>query len=243
MTPRVLLDCDPGHDDAMAIIAAARYADLVGITTVAGNAPLERTTANALIVRDLLGLGVPVHSGSAQPLLGPLGHGAAHSVAVHGESGLDGADLPAPTTPLDGTDAVSFIVDTCRRLDDLWLVQVVPAQLGLRVALGLQQAGNELTGVEDRRGSLMLQVQETAVVTRNCHPVTTPRTAALGLASELDQVVALVAGDAVAVEQRGQLDGFRAGPAGLQVTDLRRGAVEHPGGLLSGQAGLIAHPA
>ena len=45
--PRILLDCDPGHDDAMAIVAAARYADLVGITTVAGNAPLERTTYNA----------------------------------------------------------------------------------------------------------------------------------------------------------------------------------------------------
>ena len=53
--PRILLDCDPGHDDAMAIVAAARYADLVGITTVAGNAPLERTTYNALVMRDLLG--------------------------------------------------------------------------------------------------------------------------------------------------------------------------------------------
>ena len=137
MTPRVLLDCDPGHDDAMAIIAAARYADLVGITTVAGNAPLERTTYNALVVRDLLGIDVPVHSGSAQPLLGPLGHGAAHSVAVHGESGLDGAELPSPTTPLDGTDAVSFIVDTCRRIDDVWLVPVGPLT---NIALALRAA-------------------------------------------------------------------------------------------------------
>src|SRR5690606_31873645 len=47
--PRILLDCDPGHDDVMAIIAAARCADLVGITTVAGNAPLERTTYNARV--------------------------------------------------------------------------------------------------------------------------------------------------------------------------------------------------
>jgi inosine-uridine nucleoside N-ribohydrolase len=137
MSPRVLLDCDPGHDDAMAIIAAARYADLVGITTVAGNAPLERTTYNALVVRDLLGIDVPVHSGSPQPLLGPLGHGAAHSVAVHGETGLDGADLPAPTTPLDGTDAVSFIVETCRSIDDVWLVPVGPLT---NVALALRSA-------------------------------------------------------------------------------------------------------
>ena len=54
--PRILLDCDPGHDDAMAIVAAARYAELVGITTVSGNAPLERTTHNARVMRDLLGL-------------------------------------------------------------------------------------------------------------------------------------------------------------------------------------------
>jgi inosine-uridine nucleoside N-ribohydrolase len=137
MTPRVLLDCDPGHDDAMAIIAAARYAELVGITTVAGNAPLDRTTHNALVVRDLLGIDVPVHAGSPQPLLGPVGHGAAHSVAVHGESGLDGADLPAPTTALDSTDAVGFIIDTCRSVDDVWLVPVGPLT---NIALALRTA-------------------------------------------------------------------------------------------------------
>ena len=151
MGPRLLLDCDPGHDDAMAIVTAARYADLVGITTVAGNAPLERTTHNALVVRDLLGIDVPVHSGSPQPLLGPIGHGAVHSVAVHGKSGLDGADLPAPSTPLDSTDAVGFIVDTCRTIDDVWLVPVGPLTniaLALRAApdLGERIAGISLMG-------------------------------------------------------------------------------------------------
>ena len=67
--PLILLDCDPGHDDAIAIVTAARFADLVGITTVAGNAPLERTTYNALVMRDLLGIDVPVHSGSDRPLV------------------------------------------------------------------------------------------------------------------------------------------------------------------------------
>jgi inosine-uridine nucleoside N-ribohydrolase len=137
MTPRVLLDCDPGHDDALAIVAAARYADLVGITTVAGNAPLEKTTYNALVLRDLLGIDVPVHSGSSRPLLGQAGHGAAHAEAVHGESGLDGADLPAPTTPLDSTDAVGFIIDSCRTLDDVWLVPVGPLT---NIALALRAA-------------------------------------------------------------------------------------------------------
>jgi inosine-uridine nucleoside N-ribohydrolase len=147
MTPRVLLDCDPGHDDAMAIVAAARHAELVGITTVAGNAPLDRTTHNALVIRDLLGIDVPVHAGSPRPLVAEP-HAAAF---VHGDSGLDGADLPAPSTPLDGTDAVSFIIDTCRTVDDVWLVPVGPLTniaLALRAAPDLAQriAGISLMG-------------------------------------------------------------------------------------------------
>ena len=122
LRPRVLLDCDPGHDDAIAIVVAARNTDLVGITTVAGNAPLTSTTHNALVMRDLLDIDVEVHSGSSRPLVGEPKH-AGH---VHGESGLDGADLPESSTPLDGTDAVQFIVDACHRHDNLWLVPVGP---------------------------------------------------------------------------------------------------------------------
>jgi inosine-uridine nucleoside N-ribohydrolase len=133
MAPRVLLDCDPGHDDAIAIVAAARYAELVGITTVAGNAPLERTTYNALVLRDLLGLDVPVHAGSPRPLVAE----AQVATFVHGVSGLDGADLPPPRTPIDGTDAVAFIVETCRTVDDLWLVPVGPLT---NIALALRAA-------------------------------------------------------------------------------------------------------
>jgi len=131
--PKILLDCDPGHDDAMAIIAAARYADLVGITTVAGNAPLERTTYNARVMRDLLEIEVPIHSGSPRPLVSEPHFGA----FVHGESGLDGADLPEPITALDGTDAVSFIIDMCRSTDGVWLVPVGPLT---NIALALRAA-------------------------------------------------------------------------------------------------------
>lgn len=141
--PTVLLDCDPGHDDAMAIIAAAHGADLVGITTVAGNAPLERTTFNALVIRDLLGIEVPVHSGSPRPLLGEPRFGA----HVHGASGLDGADLPEPTTPLDGSDAVGFIIETCRAREGVWLVAVGPLT---NIALALRSApdiGERIAGV------------------------------------------------------------------------------------------------
>jgi inosine-uridine nucleoside N-ribohydrolase len=131
--PVVLLDCDPGHDDAIAIVAAARFADLVGITTVAGNAPLDRTTYNALVMRDLLGIDVPVHSGSSRPLVAE----PKFADFVHGKSGLDGADLPAPTTPLDGADAVRFIIDTCRAIEGIWLVPVGPLT---NIALALRSA-------------------------------------------------------------------------------------------------------
>jgi inosine-uridine nucleoside N-ribohydrolase len=84
-------------------------------------------------MRDLLDVDVPVHSGADRPLLEPP-HPAA---MVHGASGLDGADLPAPTRPLDGTDAVGYIIDTCRRSEGAWLVGVGPLT---NLALALRAA-------------------------------------------------------------------------------------------------------
>src|SRR4051794_33616759 len=106
----IILDCDPGHDDAVAMIVAARHAMLLGITTVAGNAPLESTTQNAIVIRDLLGIDVAVHAGASRPLIAP----PRHASYVHGESGLDGADLPEPSGPPASRDAVGFIIDTVR---------------------------------------------------------------------------------------------------------------------------------
>ena len=82
--PAIVLDCDPGLDDAVAILAAAKYADLVGVTTVCGNSKLDNTTRNALAVLELAGIDVPVHRGCAAPLVAPF-HDASH---IHGESGL-----------------------------------------------------------------------------------------------------------------------------------------------------------
>lgn len=131
--PRILLDCDPGHDDAIAIVVAARHTDLLGITTVAGNAPLERTTRNAIIIRDLLGIDVPVHTGAARPLVAE----PKHADYVHGESGMDGADLPEPSGPPASTDAVGFIIDTCRAEEGVWLVPTGPLT---NIALALRAA-------------------------------------------------------------------------------------------------------
>lgn len=89
----LILDCDPGHDDALAICLAlaAPSLEVLGITTVAGNAPLARTTRNALRVLTLLGrTDVPVAAGAERPLI----REPWVPVDVHGESGLDGADLP-----------------------------------------------------------------------------------------------------------------------------------------------------
>lgn len=131
--PSIVLDCDPGHDDAIAIVVAARHTELLGITTVAGNAPLDRTSRNAIIVRDLLEIDVPVHTGAARPLVAE----PKHAEYIHGESGMDGADLPEPSRPADGTDAVGFIIDTCRAHEGTWLVPIGPLT---NIALALRAA-------------------------------------------------------------------------------------------------------
>ena len=67
---RMIIDCDPGLDDAIALILAHRCAEVVGITTVSGNVPLAATTANALMLTALLDVHTPVHSGAPRPLAG-----------------------------------------------------------------------------------------------------------------------------------------------------------------------------
>ena len=107
----VLLDCDPGHDDALAITLALARPELrvLGITTVGGNAPLVATTLNALRVLALLGRpDVPVAAGAAQPLVRPL----ETAPEVHGTSGLDGADLPDPVSSPRPEGAVEFLRTT-----------------------------------------------------------------------------------------------------------------------------------
>lgn len=131
--PAIVLDCDPGHDDVVAIIVAGAHADLLGITTVAGNAPLDRTTHNACLMRDWLGLGATVHAGADRPLVAEPKFGA----YVHGASGLDGAALPEPEHGPDSTDAVAFIIDSVRAHAGLTLVATGPLT---NVALALRAA-------------------------------------------------------------------------------------------------------
>lgn len=109
----VILDCDPGHDDALAILLALHRPelDVRAITTVAGNVGLAATTRNAQSVLALAGReDVPVAAGADRPLVRPLRTAA----QVHGTSGLEGADLPAPAAPLHPGGAVALIAETVR---------------------------------------------------------------------------------------------------------------------------------
>jgi purine nucleosidase len=116
--PRIVVDTDPGQDDALAILLALaerERLDLVGITTVAGNVPIDRTTANALRIVEVAGRAdVPVHRGAGRPLLRPL----ATAEHVCGADGLDGAGLPPPAGGPSGTHAVAFLVDTLESAAD-----------------------------------------------------------------------------------------------------------------------------
>jgi inosine-uridine nucleoside N-ribohydrolase len=100
---RVVLDCDPGHDDAFAILLAAAHpaVDLLAITTVAGNGPLAKVTENARRICALAGIDVPVAAGLSGP-------NAEAATAIHGQSALDGASLPPPIPPWP-EDAITLL--------------------------------------------------------------------------------------------------------------------------------------
>jgi len=113
---RILLDCDPGHDDAIALLLAlaSPELELLGVTTVAGNQTLEKTTANAIRVLEFVGRHeVPVAAGADRPLV----REQVVASNVHGETGLDGPDLPPPQASPVAQHAVDFLADRIREHD------------------------------------------------------------------------------------------------------------------------------
>lgn len=111
MPRRIVLDCDPGHDDAIALLLAhgSPEVELLAVTTVAGNQTLDKVTRNALSVARVGGItGVPFAAGAARPLVRP----AIVAGDIHGESGLDGPVLPDPEIALDPRHGVDLIIDT-----------------------------------------------------------------------------------------------------------------------------------
>ncbi|MEO5920027.1 MAG: nucleoside hydrolase, partial [Pseudolysinimonas sp.] len=111
MPRKIILDCDPGHDDAVALLLAhgSPEIELAGVTTVMGNSTIEHTTHNALAIARVAGItGVPFARGAARPLI----RQAETAESIHGESGLDGPVLPEPDIELDPRPAAQFIIDT-----------------------------------------------------------------------------------------------------------------------------------
>ncbi|MEM5468530.1 nucleoside hydrolase [Celeribacter marinus] len=110
---KIIIDTDPGQDDAVAILLAlaSRELDVLGITAVAGNVPIARTSENARKICEVAGRpDVKVFAGCDRP----LAHTLVTAEHVHGKTGLDGIELPAPTMPLQEQHGVDFIIDTLR---------------------------------------------------------------------------------------------------------------------------------
>ena len=133
---KLLLDCDPGLDDALALLLAHGDPglELVAVTTVGGNVSLANTTRNALELREYIGFtGVPVAAGAAGPLL----REAKNAAEVHGVGGLGDVILPAATLPIEQANAVDVIIETLRSSPgEIHLVAVGPMT---NIALAIRQ--------------------------------------------------------------------------------------------------------
>lgn len=130
---KIIIDCDPGHDDAVAILYAARHLDLLGLTVCHGNNTLDHCTRNALAVVELAGLDIPVAKGCADPLAGPK----VLRENSHGRTGMDGTDLPEPRRGVIDLHAVDLLIETARaHRGELVLAQIGPAT---NVALALRK--------------------------------------------------------------------------------------------------------
>jgi len=135
----IVIDCDPGQDDAVAILLAlgsSEDLELLAVTTAAGNVPLALTQENARKIVALAGrTEVPVYAGCDRPLVRPL----VTAEYVHGRTGLDGADLPAPPQPLATGHAVTAIIDLVRGHPDK-TVTLCPVGPMTNIALAMRLA-------------------------------------------------------------------------------------------------------
>ena len=134
----LIIDTDPGQDDAVAILLALASPEinLLGITTVAGNVPLALTQVNARKICDLAGrTDMQVFAGLDRPLVRPL----VTAEHVHGRTGLDGPVLPDPETPLQEQHAVDYIIDTLRR-EPAGSVTLAPIGPLSNIAMAMQRA-------------------------------------------------------------------------------------------------------
>lgn len=134
---KIIVDCDPGHDDAIALLLAhgSPELELLAITTVMGNSTLDNVTRNALVVATIGGIrDVPIAAGCARPLVGDHTDAA----SIHGSSGLDGPVLPEPTRRLDPRHAVDVIIETVLR-EPPGTVTLVPTAALTNIAVAVRR--------------------------------------------------------------------------------------------------------
>jgi len=144
---KIIIDCDPGQDDAVALflaMASPDEFDILGITTVAGNVPLPLTQRNARQMCDIAGRNdIPVHAGCDRPMVREL----VTAEKVHGNTGIDGVEIIDPQTPLQEQHAVDFIVDTLRAAEDA-SVTLVPTGPLTNIGMVLDRAPDVLPKID-----------------------------------------------------------------------------------------------
>ena len=159
MAPRpIIIDCDPGQDDAVALFLAMASPDeleLLGITAVAGNVPLALTERNARMMCDVANSQAPVFAGCAEPMV----RDAISAEYIHGETGINGIDVFEPKTPLQEKHAVDFIIDTLLARDkvtgtlspteDKVPVTLIPIGPLTNIATAIQRSPEILPHIEE----------------------------------------------------------------------------------------------
>ena len=147
MATKIIIDCDPGQDDAVALLLAFASPDeleLLGITTVGGNVPLKLTQRNARMMCDLADMQhVPVFAGCAEPMRRPL----QTAEAIHGETGINGIEVFEPKTPLQEQHAVDFIVESLLAADEA-SITLVPTGPLTNIATALQREPDIVSRIE-----------------------------------------------------------------------------------------------
>jgi len=145
---QIILDCDPGQDDAVAMalaMAATDEIEILGITAVAGNVPLNLTQRNARLMCDICQrTDMIVYAGAEKP----MAHTLVTAEHVHGKSGLDGIDIVEPITPLQEKHGVDYIIETCLSATDN-SITLVPTGPLTNIGLAIHQESNILPKIKE----------------------------------------------------------------------------------------------
>lgn len=224
MARKIIIDTDPGQDDAVAILLALASEELevLGITAVAGNVPLALTEVNCRKVCELAGRPeVKVFAGCDRPLKGKL----VTAVYVHGKTGLDGPDLPKPNMPLQDGHGVDFIIETLRT-EPRGSVTLCPLGPLTNIATALQQApdiANRIAQIVLMGGAYFEVGNTTPAAEFNIY--VDPEAADIVLKSGIDVVMMPLDVTHKALTTRNRIDKFRAlnsavGTAVAELTDF-----------------------